>query len=115
MKRYCTPFRIGYWASLDAECTTRTDEVGLLDHHVEFRLINKYGESFNLGLSIFGQPPDGDGYVFDEDGEDFPSLEAAVRHQAEELVRLSAMPVRWVPHPPRHDTWQATVATAFAD
>jgi hypothetical protein len=112
-KRYCTLYRIGHWGSLDAECTTQPAEFGLIDHSLTFRLINKFGERCHMGSAIIGETRGDDPRFFDEDGERFESLEAAVRKHAEELVKAVAMPGRWRDRPARYDTWQGTLATAF--
>jgi hypothetical protein len=117
-KRYCSLYRIGYWCSLDAECETRPIDDGVIRRHVEFRLINRFGESCDMGLAIFTELPDGerrdDGCrVYNEDGQYFPYLEGAVRVHAESLVLIHAMPGRWVDQPARYETWQGTEATAF--
>jgi hypothetical protein len=44
---YCTLYRIGYWASLDAKCKTEIDDYGdftVLTHNVWYVLIGKYGD-----------------------------------------------------------------------
>jgi hypothetical protein len=112
-KRYCTLYRIGHWGSLDGECETWLDQLGLTNHSLTFHLINKYGHHIFMGSALIGETRGGDPYFFDEDGERFDSLEAAVRKHAEDLVKVVAMPGRWHARPARYETWQGTVATAF--
>jgi len=50
-------FRVGYWGSLDAACETSTDtELALINHSVQFRLINKMGEHFGYGFGAADRP-----------------------------------------------------------
>jgi hypothetical protein len=64
-----------------------------------------------MGETIIDEMPGG--LFLDLDSNEVPSLDAAVRAYAEYLIRATAMPGRWVNRPPRHDTWQETVASAF--
>jgi hypothetical protein len=67
-----------------------------------------------FGYSIItGQTDRSD--VFDEDGEEFPDLETALRTHAAELMKVTEMPGRWRDRPARYDTFQGTVATAFEE
>jgi hypothetical protein len=112
--RYSTLYRLGYWCSLEAKCCTRpcAEFDILIDHTVTFVLIDKYGDRCRLGYSIItGQTDRSD--VFDEDGEEFPDLETAVRTHAAELMKVTELPGRWRDRPTRYDTFQGTVATAF--
>jgi hypothetical protein len=112
-KRYCTLYRIGHWGSLDAECETWLDQFGETNHSLTFRLINMFGERCFMGSAHINETRGDDPRFSDEDGEQFESLEAAVRKHAEELVKVVAMPGRWHARPARYETWQGTEATAF--
>jgi hypothetical protein len=112
--RYSTLYRLGHWCSLEAECRTRPcpEWDVLIKHEVRFVLIDKYGDRCQFGYSIItGQTDCYD--VFDEDGEEFPDLETAVRTHAAELMKVTELPGRWRDRPARYDTFQDTVATAF--
>ena len=111
---YRTLYRLGYWCSLEAECRTNpcAEFDVLIDHHVTFVLINKFGDRSQIGSSIFTGQTDRL-TVFDEDGETFPSLAVAVRSHAARLMEVREMPGLWRDRPARYDTWQGTVATAF--
>jgi hypothetical protein len=114
--RYCVLARVGHWGSLDAECRTEPCPVlgrhNIIRHSVTFVLVNGFGDRLYLGFSIItGEADRLD--VFDEDGETFASLEAAIRDHADKLLSLKAMPAAWTDRPIRHDTWQDTTATAF--
>jgi hypothetical protein len=113
---YCTLYRIGYWASLDAKCKTEVDDYGdftVLTHNVWYVLIGKYGDVTGMGHFIFSQYDVDDPTVSDEDGKDFPNLDEAIRAHAENLVTITAMPGLRVPSPPRHDLYDESVKTAF--
>jgi hypothetical protein len=111
---YCTLYRIGHWISPDAQCVTSAPDKhpGLINHDVHFNLVGKHGEVVPIGYSIItGQEHTAE--VFDEDGETFADLDAAIRHHAESLIRLTPMPGLRVSKPPRHETWQGKIVTAF--
>jgi hypothetical protein len=112
--RYAILYRLGYWCSLEAECRTSpcAEFNALIDHHVTFVLINKFGDRCQLGFAIItGQTDRSE--VFNEDGVDFPDLETAVQAHAADLMRATKMPGRWRDRPARHETWRDTLATAF--
>jgi hypothetical protein len=48
------------------------------------------------------QPETSDAY--DEDGDRFPNLDAAVHTHAVKLVRLTEYPTGWIAMPMRHET-----------
>jgi hypothetical protein len=103
--------RIGHWASLDARVKTTVDsEYGIMSHNVEFELINQYGDHLRLGFFIISEAH---WRIWDEDGTVFPSVDAAIRAKADDVLRITPMPGRPVRTPPRHDLWQGTVGTAF--
>jgi hypothetical protein len=79
---------------------------------VTFVLINKFGDRCKIGYSLFTGQTDRLA-VFDENGEAFPALAAAVRTHAAQLMEVTEMPGLWRDRPARYDTWQGTVATAF--
>jgi hypothetical protein len=108
---YCTLFRLGYWCSVDAKIESEPHPDMPITHSVDFDLINKFGDHFALGFSIISEYTSGD--FGDENGETFPSLDAAIRVHAQDLLRLTPMPGKRVCHPPRHETWQGTVTTVF--
>jgi hypothetical protein len=112
--RYRTLYRLGYWCSLEAECRTEASAEfsELIDHQVTFVLINKFGDRCKIGYSLFTGQTDRLA-VFDENGEAFPALAAAVRTHAAQLMEVTEMPGLWRDRPARYDTWQGTVATAF--
>jgi hypothetical protein len=131
MKRYATLCRIGHWCWLEAECETKPaegledDDTALedcehIDHDVEFRLINAFGDRFHMGSAIITQCPGGDFWCEtrtpingDHDGETFPSLEAAMLSVAADMVAVSATPFDWREEPARHKTCRGVEATAF--
>jgi hypothetical protein len=91
-------YRIGHWCALDARRETRgPDEYGLLTHFVTFRMLGKYGASIAVSDSIITQKKPRSTEVFDEDGAKYPSVDAAIRHLAEWLVQITAMPGRATP------------------
>jgi hypothetical protein len=112
--RYCTLYRLGYWCSIEAECRTEpsAEFPELIDHKVTFVLINKFGDRSYIDCSLFTGQTDRLS-VFDEDGETFPALAAAIRAHAARLVKITETPGLWRDKPARYDTWQGTVATAF--
>ena len=54
--------------------------------YVGFVLIGKHGDTVHMGYSVITQPDPTKPDVFDEDGDEFPSLDAALRHHADQLV-----------------------------
>ena len=124
--RYRTLYRLGYWCSLEAECRTEASAEfsELIDHQVTFVLINKFGDRCKIGYSLFTGQTDRLA-VFDENGEAFPALAAAVRTHAAQLMEVTEMlgsgetdrPVttrgkaRWRPRSTRLDTQDASAAS----
>lgn len=115
MITYYTLANIGYWCSLDACCETKLEEVGLehtlVVHHVRYVMLNRFGERLDMGGRIFTHQ--GLVAVYDEDGETFPDLEAAIRHHADDMLCVTRLPFHSTPQPMRHKTWQCEEATAF--
>jgi hypothetical protein len=90
------------------------------DHDVEFRLINAFGDRYHMASAIITRTPSGQFHCEtrtpingDNDGELFPSLEAAVREVAADMVAIEAMPFGWVDQPARRKTCLGGEATAF--
>jgi len=99
--QFRTLCRIGYWLHVDAMWTTRPKEFGLTDNYVHFRLVDGYGGTVNVGFSII--TTDATGFVVtDEDGEDFPDLETAIRRHAEQLLKFEWQWTDWQDSPPAH-------------
>jgi hypothetical protein len=113
---YCTLYRIGRWASLDAKCETEIEHYDagpIINHTVHYALISKYGDVASMGMTIFSQFDPDNPTVTDEDGENHPNLDAAIRDYADWLVKLTPMPGRRVPEPPRHELYNSSTKTAF--
>jgi hypothetical protein len=108
---YCTLARVGYWASLDAKCeTSAPDEYGILSHDISFVLIAQFGDRVYMGFRIINQQGQD---VWDEDGNRFPNADAAIRAQADAILRITPMPGRRVSDPPRHELSQEEIGVAF--
>jgi hypothetical protein len=112
---YCTLFRVGYWASLDAKCVAETDDdYGIVTHSVHFTLINEYGARLAMGFCIISEGII-EGRVWDEDGDRYPTVDAAIRAYAAQRFLITPMPGQRVAKPPRHDLWDGSVGTAFRE
>lgn len=114
---YCTLYRIGHWTSLDAKCETLPEAhglAGLTTHYVTYALIGKHGQTMQLGFSIFTGQSD-EAAIWDEDGDLFPHLDAGIRSHADELVQSIPMPGKRISHPPRHETWDGSIQSAFME
>jgi hypothetical protein len=108
---YCALARIGHWGSLDAKCEmSAPDEYGILSHCVNFVLIAKFGDRMRMGSCIISQH---DQAVWDEDGVSFPSVDAAIRAHADDLLKITPMPGRRVSHPARYELGQGEIGAAF--
>lgn len=113
---YRTLYRIGYWCSLEAKCETQgPDEHDLFTHSVHLVLVGQFGHRMPMGYCIISQTELGDSDIWDEDGDTFPSLDAAIWAHAERAVKITSMPGRSTSQPMPHETWQGTVVTAFPD
>ena len=110
MKRYASLCRVGSFCSLDVECETEAAAYGLTANAVTFRLINGIGDRLEIGFAVFAQAADG--RVATDEGV-FADLETAMRAHAAAILKPVEMPGRWRSRPPRHDTAQETIATAF--
>jgi hypothetical protein len=109
---YCTLYRLGYWASLDAKVEFNgPDEIGLYTYNVYFVLIGKHGDGMDIGYAIITKTVDDKPEVFDENGETFPDVDAAIRHHAASLMQLTPMPGWRTAKPTRHETWAGEEAT----
>jgi hypothetical protein len=99
--RFRTICRIGYWLHVDAMWTTRRDQWGLTSNYVHFNLVDAHGDCVRVGFNII--TTDDTGFVVtDEDGEQFPDLETAIRHHAEELLKINWQWTTWQERSPAH-------------
>jgi hypothetical protein len=92
---YRTLYLRDFWYPLEAECRTKASAEfnKRIDHRVTFVLINKFGDRCMIGHSLFIGQTDRLA-VFNEKGETFPALAAAVRAHAAKLMESNARTVR---------------------
>jgi hypothetical protein len=111
--QFRTICRIGYWLHVDAMWTTKRDQFGLTSNYVYFNLVDGYGNPGQIGFSII--TTDDTGFVpTDEDGDQFPDLETAIRCHAERLLKLEWQWTDWQDRPPVHRSCRDGKATEVA-
>lgn len=111
--QFRTICRIGYWLHVDAMWTAERDRhCGLTNNYIRFRLADGWGHSVPVGYSII--TTDDTGLVIDDDGEQFPDLETAIRHRAESSLKLEWQWTGWQDRPPLHPSAGDGKATEVA-
>jgi hypothetical protein len=95
-----TVCQLGCWLHIDVMVLASRCKFGLTHNYVHFNLVNSVGVTTPIGFCILTDS--GTGYVFDEDGVQFPDLDAAIQQHTRDLLRFEWRRGQWQSYPPAH-------------
>jgi hypothetical protein len=101
--QFRTICRVGYGLHVDAMWNAGKNPDGSTSHYIYFQLVDGYDQQVRVGSIILTADHTGH-VVTDEDGQDFPDLETAVRHHAKVYLKLDWRWADWQPFQPEHES-----------